>query len=473
MNWLREQTLSTKINTLILGTLLTLSTIMVILMHGITSDIMERQVELRGYEIANYIAASGTNDILQENDYALFDLIKKVKDNNEDVRYILIIDYSGKIIGSTFEQGLPKGLPPYIPTDHIIKQQIMKYNSSEGTIYEVVVPLENGNVGSIRVGMSNKIMYNLLAVTLTEFSLTIFALAFTAVILTGWLTSIIIRPIIDLAKAAEEIKNNNYDVQTDYDTNDEVGDLAKTFNEMALSLDQKEKENNKLLEALRIKEMNRTVLLNKIFTAQEDERKRISRELHDGAGQSITSLLAYLRILLAKTPDPSQQSLILAARDVIVNVLGELKQLAVDLRPPAIDDLGLISAMEKYIHGLTVAHNYIYFNVSLPKDDFEFPDTITSALYRILQESTTNIIRHAKATNIDIILTKNTTEVKLIVKDNGRGFSKSTLEKAQKNNHLGVYGMKERIELLKGEFNIKSKVGIGTTITIIIPLKLE
>ena len=76
MNWLREQKLSTKINTLILGTLLTLSTIMVILMHGITRDIMERQVELRGYEIANYIAASGTNDILQENAYAIFDLIR-------------------------------------------------------------------------------------------------------------------------------------------------------------------------------------------------------------------------------------------------------------------------------------------------------------------------------------------------------------------------------------------------------------
>ena len=144
MNWLREQKLSTKINTLILGTLLTLSTIMVILMHGITSDIMERQVELRGYEIANYIAASGTNDILQENAYAIFDLIKKVKDNNEDVRYILVVDYSGKIIGSTFEQGLPKGLPAHISTDNIIKRQVTKYNSSEGTIYEVIVPLENG-----------------------------------------------------------------------------------------------------------------------------------------------------------------------------------------------------------------------------------------------------------------------------------------------------------------------------------------
>ena len=129
--------------------------------------------------------------------------------------------------------------------------------------------------------------------------------------------------------------------------------------------------------------------------------------------------------------------------------------------------------MEKYIHGLTVAHNNIYFNVSLPKDDFEFPDKITSALYRILQESTNNIIRHAKATNIDIILSKNQNNVQLIVRDNGRGFSKATLEKAQKNNHLGVYGMKERIELLEGEFNLKSKIGIGTTITIRIPLKLE
>lgn len=472
MRWIGRQSLYTKINTLILATMLTISITLAILMQGITRDLMDRQIELRGYEIATYIAALGTSDILLENDYAIFDLIKKVKDNNDDVRYILVMDYDGRIIGNTFEHSLPKGLPAYIPFENrSTEYQVSQYDSSEGTIYEMLVPIENGNVGFIRIGMSNKIMYNVLAATMTEFSLTAFAICFIALLLTSWLTSVMIKPIMDLEEAAKEIKNKNYSVQTDYDTDDEVGKLARTFNEMVISLKEKEEENNKLLETLRLKEENRTILLNKIFTAQEDERKRISRELHDGAGQSITSLLAYLRILLAKTEDEAQKTLILAARDVIVNVLGELRQMAVDLRPPAIDDLGLLSAMGKYIHKLSLTHPEIVFHAVLPEEDYEFSDKITSALYRILQESTTNIIKHAQATEVGVILKICEKDIVLTIKDNGRGFTKNTIEKAKKANRLGIYGMKERIELLKGTFDINSKVGLGTTITIRIPLE--
>ena len=288
-----------------------------------------------------------------------------------------------------------------------------------------------------------------------------------AVILASWQISVIIRPIRNLSRAAEEIKNSNYSVRTLCKSEDEIGKLSHTFNEMAAALKQKEDENNDLLNALQIKERNRTVLIKKLFTAQEDERKRISRELHDGAGQSITSLLAYLKILSTEVNGDRQLSLINSARDVIVSVLGELRQMAVDLRPPVLDDLGLVAAIEKYLHSLSVHNIKIEFAAS--DQQIDLPDSVVLALYRILQEAITNIVRHARATEVQVSLIEETGQVKLVISDNGCGFSDKSLEYVEKQNRLGLYGIQERVEILNGSLDIQSTIGIGTKITIIIP----
>lgn len=467
MRWYRRS-IYAKIDIIIVGTLLLSIFILIMMMRGVTHNLIENQLELRGFEVGNYIAVLSTNDILQENHYAILERINKTKEKNKDVRYILITNYTGQIIAHTFANELPEGLPATVIIKDLESYTVNKFNSNEGVIYEIAVPVENGSAGFVRVGLSSGGMQQIVNHTTTEFSLMSVILCISAVILASWQVSVIIRPIRNLSKAAEEIKNSNYSVQTICESGDEIGKLSRAFNEMAVTLKQKEEENNDLLTTLQSKEANRTVLINKLFTAHEDERKRISRELHDGAGQSITSLLAYLKVLSSEVKEDRQLSLINSARDVILGVLGELRQMAVDLRPPALDDLGLVAAIEKYLHSLTIHNIKIAFTAS--DQQLELPDSVVLALYRILQEAMTNIIRHADATVVEVSLVDETGQVRLIISDNGCGFSDKSLEYARRQNRLGLYGIQERVELLNGSLDIQSTVGTGTKIVIIIPI---
>lgn len=472
MNWWQHLSLGNKLNIFVITTIIVLISIMAFLFQGLIRDIMIRQVELRGSEIGSNIATLTADDIIQDNYYKTLENINKIKEKNEDVRYIIICDYAGQIILHTFNNDFPLGLSPNIDNSAVKNYSVTHFNSNEGSIYEINTPIENGNIGIVRVGMSNNIMYNMLSNTMSDFTSLAILICIIAVVIISFLTAYLIKPIKELAIIASEIKNNNYIVKSNYVGEDEIGKLAKSFNEMAQKLQENKEDNNRLLKALRLKEVNRNVLINKLFTAQEDERKAISRELHDGAGQSITSILAYLRVLSAKLTDDSQLKLVTAVREVIVNVLEELRQLAVNLRPPALDRFGVFTTIEKHLTSLAEHHN-IEISFDYPKRKYLLSDNISLALYRILQEATTNILKHAHATSINISVDIGIENLILIISDNGCGFSKTTLANARDANHLGLYGMQERVELLNGSFEIESTIGQGTIIKISIPLKME
>ena len=216
----------------------------------------------------------------------------------------------------------------------------------------------------------------------------------------------------------------------------------------------------------------RTVLMNKLYTVQEEERKRLSRELHDETSQSMASLLAYMRVLLSKLQDENQKILLQGARDVAVNVLEGLRKMAVELRPPVLDDLGIIAAMQKYVTNFSYQHS-ILVRFTPPSSPLPVSNEISLALYRILQESLTNIAKHAQATQVDITLSHLENKVTLLIKDNGIGIRSGALESARQNNRLGIYGMKERAELLGGSLSFQSTSGQGTAIIVQLPTSLE
>lgn len=470
MKWLRQLSIYYKINGIIISMLLLLSIIIGIIMIDTTTKLMDQQIEKRGSEIATYIAALSSNDILLDDNYALFDRINRAKNNTEDVRYILITDSAGRILAHTFAGNLPTGLPITVSTQ--IKDedgyQIMKFNSNEGSIRELIVPIENGAIGYVRVGMSEKSTQQLLKLKLQEFFITTLLVCLLAAVGSTYLAYLIIHPMRNLTKAAQQIQQGNFYVQTEIKTEDEVGRLAGVFNEMIQSLQEKEHENNRLLEELRAKEDIRTVLMNKLFTIQEEERKRISRELHDETSQSLASLLAYMKVLLSKLTDNKQKELLLDARDVAINVLGGLRKMAVELRPPVLDDLGIVAAMAKYITNFSNQQNLVV-SFSIPDEKLILSNEVALTLYRILQESLTNISKHACATDVNITLEKTTDSIILIIYDNGLGIRSGALEAAMQKNRLGIYGMKERVELLGGTFTFDSLNAQGTTITVIIP----
>lgn len=471
MRWLRQLSIYYKINGIIISMLLLLSIIIGVIMMETTTKLLDQQIEKRGAEMATYVAALSSNDILLDDNYALFDRINRTKNNTEDVRYILITDSAGRILAHTFAGNLPKGLPIklsiQLPKDED-GYQTMKFNSNEGPIRELIVPIENGAVGYVRVGMSEKSTQQLLYLKLHEFFITTLLVCLLAAMCSTYLAYLIIHPMRSLTKAAQQIQQGNFYVQTEIKTEDEVGRLAGVFNEMIKTLQEKEFENNRLLKELRAKEDIRTVLLNKLFTIQEEERKRISRELHDETSQSLASLLAYMKVLLSKLTDDKQIQLLLDARDVAINVLGGLRKMAVELRPPVLDDLGIVAAMAKYITSFS-NQQHLTVSFSPPADKLVINNQIALTLYRILQESLTNISKHACATDVNITLEQDPGNITLLIYDNGLGIRSGALEAARQKNRLGIYGMKERVELLGGTFTFHSISGQGTTITVIIP----
>lgn len=468
MGWLRRLQIYHKLNGIIVGMLLLLSLLVGVVMRQSTMQLLGHHLEKRGIEVGNYLAALSANDILLDNHYALYERVNKTAGNTEDIRYILITDYAGRILAHTFPTGLPKGLPAFRQPDSDAAAassfQVMTFDSNEGSIREVMVPIENGDIGYVRVGMSENTTRELLDHRSRDFFVSTLLVCAIASLLATWLALVLLRPIRSLAKAVEEIRGGNLSAQVEQVTEDEVGSLALAFNEMAAGLKQKELENNQLLDQLRDKEAMRTVLINKLFTAQEDERKRISRELHDEAGQSLTSLLAYMKVLLSRLTDPEQRQILQESRDVAMGVLAEVKTMAVELRPPVLDDHGIVAAIEKYVTNFTKQYG-IRTHFTAPESRVVLDDQISLALYRIVQEGLTNIAKHAQAAHAEIVLSMQENDIILMVVDDGCGIAPGTLEEARKNNHLGLYGMRERVELLGGKFSLASSAG-GTVITI-------
>ena len=357
MRWLKQLSIYYKINGIIIGMLLLLSFMIGIIMIRTTTQLLDQQIEQRGAEVGTYISVLSSNDILLDDQYTLFDRINKTKNNTMDVRYILITDSAGRILANTFAGNLPKGLPvtplppshtlssSYHDADIIDGYQVIKFATNEGPLREIIVPIENGAIGFVRVGMLETSTQHLLKKKLDEFFITTFLVCLLAVIGATYLAYVIINPLRSLTHAAGQIQRGNLSVQAEVNVKDEVGQLASVFNEMVNSLQEKDFENNRLLKELRSKEAMRTILLSKLFTIQEEERKRISRELHDETNQSLASLLAYMKVLSSKLTNDNQRELLLGARGVAINVLDGLRKMAVELRPPVLDDLGITAAI--------------------------------------------------------------------------------------------------------------------------------
>jgi signal transduction histidine kinase len=229
-------------------------------------------------------------------------------------------------------------------------------------------------------------------------------------------------------------------------------------------------ENAHLWDDLREKERVRGQLLEKVISAQEEERKRIARELHDDTGQAITSLMVGLRAASDECDTPLRPRFD-ALRTIAAHTLESVKRLARELRPPLLDDLGLSAALDRYLAGYRSTFG---LNVDLQMTGFSgrerLAPEIELALYRIIQEALTNIAKHAKATNVSVVVERKAHSVIAIVEDDGRGFDvRAVLDSPQQEGKLGLHGMRERAELLGGRLQLESTPGSGTSVFVEIP----
>ncbi len=226
-------------------------------------------------------------------------------------------------------------------------------------------------------------------------------------------------------------------------------------------------ENARLWRQVRKKEQTRGQLLEKIITAQEEERKRIARELHDDTSQSLTSLKVGLKVLEGLESPAQIQQHLADMRTIVAETLDTVHDLALELRPSVLDDLGLVAALERYTTEYQRRFNLRVDFRAVGFEGHRLPPAIEIAIYRIVQESLINVARHAGTEHASVLLEWAEHRVRAIVEDNGCGFDASQSRTERK---LGLYGMKERATLIGGSLRIESVASEGTTILVHIPL---
>ncbi len=223
--------------------------------------------------------------------------------------------------------------------------------------------------------------------------------------------------------------------------------------------------NAQLLKDLLYKESELRRALRRAVELQEDERKRVARELHDEVGQALTSILIRLKNLQEEETNNSNREKLDDLRSLTAQTIEGLRRLSMDLRPAALDSLGIVAALQWYTRQCAERAG-LEIKFSGP-DKFErLPMETELILYRVAQEGITNAIRHGKAQAIEIILERKSNTIQLTIKDNGKGFNPVAT-----NHGLGLVGIRERVELLDGNFSVKTTPGSGTQLLIEIPTK--
>jgi two-component system sensor histidine kinase UhpB len=218
-------------------------------------------------------------------------------------------------------------------------------------------------------------------------------------------------------------------------------------------------------------------LAAQVIMAQEEERRRVARELHDEAGQALTAVIIGLERGLASMPEtyaadlPVQpRQLISNLRDLAAQTLDEVRKLALELRPSVLDDLGLVAALRQYVRS-TEERSGLLAQLTVAgwdEGDERLPAEVETALFRIAQEALTNAIRHARATTVQVRLRRSADNVSLDVRDDGVGLAATPSAEAGK--HLGMFGMRERARLLRGDFHATPVSPRGTLVQVSIPL---
>jgi signal transduction histidine kinase len=291
----------------------------------------------------------------------------------------------------------------------------------------------------------------------------------------------IVKPVHELIDATHSIASGDMSRSIGFGGVDEIGLLSTSFEVMRVKLaDSIEKlrqynvelENKVIGRTKEITESQKKVenLLKKVIAAQEEERKRISRGLHDDTMQSMSAILMKLEMCkLDPAHDPGSR--VDEVREIVLSMLGNLRNLIQNLRPSILDDLGLEAAirwlLEKHLGGKGIE---CFFNI-IGEKGTRFSPYVEITLFRIIQEVIVNIARHAEAENVFVIFQIREKSISVDIEDDGRGFDvPSALKQTEDGRGLGLLGMRERINLLDGKLDILSAPGEGSRITIQIPI---
>ena len=298
-------------------------------------------------------------------------------------------------------------------------------------------------------------------------------------------------PIAFLTDSAERIAYGNLNQPIPDLGHDEVGRLGRSFEQMRMALrasighveqanqdlerrvEERTRELQRLYRQLQEREEWREELLRKVISAQEDERKRLARELHDETSQTLSALAMKIETALAGWPSESSRERLVEAKHLTVRTLEELHRLIFDLRPSVLDDLGLLSAIRWYAER-HLERRGVAVRCEFSGEADRLSPELETALFRVCQEAITNIAKHSEADTVLIQCFARDDRFAIEIEDDGKGFSPGSLPPpAARERGLGLLGMRERVELFGGTLELDSAPGQGTRIAVSVPLSRE
>ncbi|MBI2165340.1 MAG: HAMP domain-containing protein [Chloroflexi bacterium] len=629
------RSLRTRISLALVGLTLTLG-IVALFQAGLDlTAILKERLQNRGIAIARDLAVRNAAPSLTNDVFALYEAINDSLLNNEDVRYIFLVEPSGEVRVHTFEEGVPPGLVEANRWDPAQRASVWSLRTTEGAVLDIAVPVLGGQGGVIRVGMSEAGLRSRVMSYMARLSLLVGVAVLGAVALSFGVSSLLTRPLSRVAAAARKVGSGDLSTRVPANAGDEVGELAQAFNTMTEdllrsreSLIQRNAEleilnsmadalsrqlarqqvldtsldrlleltqvsfawvcirkpggrmelaacrgiplrsldspkvppgeacrclevftedrgrgtpslpsscpllngvgggvetpvrshsvvplwsrdgvagvlgvaspgagefdeartrlltaighqvgialdNATLYEELERKERVRAELLEKVIGAQEEERKRVAREIHDEPAQALAGVIFQVdnlkrRLAGVKDAGPSAQD-VEELRQGVRAAMESLHRIITELRPQALDDLGFVTAIRWYAEQ-RLADRGVDTDLTVDGQADRLPPAIEIAAFRITQEAVNNVAKHAAASKVRITLRFGDSTISGEIEDDGQGFDPQIVTGLPSHGAgLGLLGMRERAALLGGNLTVDSSPGRGTRVSFTIP----
>lgn len=361
--------------------------------------------------------------------------------NDKDVAYVVVIDAAGTTLAAIHAERAGPALTRRAAGGGV---------SPDGTIYDVMTPIRDRGreLARLYIGMSLARLHRQILemrIAIGVLSAIILAAGLAAVVL---ISRVLTRPLRSVAAGAHRIAAGELDHRVQEGRGDEIGQLARSFNEMAARVAERD-------AALR-------QLSRRLLSIQEQERVRIAREVHDELGQALTAMKIDLQHL--GTQHAGLEKPLGTIARTIDETVDLVRRIATDLRPAILDDLGVTAALEQQLRRLRESTGIKTTLVAGEEPGLDMLSGVT--LHRIAQEGLANVVRHARATEVKVSLTVRGAMVVLEIRDDGQGLNVERIGPES----LGLLGMRERAELLGGTVTIQSRPGEGTVLTATLPL---
>ncbi len=265
-----------------------------------------------------------------------------------------------------------------------------------------------------------------------------------------WAVKSALHPVDSVIAALSELEKGHLDARLPQFDLPELAGLSSKFNAMAKTLQQSISSNHRLTQ--------------KVIRLQEDERKSLARELHDEIGQHMTAINVDAQAIMESNSLQSAKRSAEAIMEVAIHMLDIVRTMLQRLRPGVLDELGLSIALNEHVTQWRQRNHGISSSISIAGDLGEPDEAVALAAYRIVQESLTNITRHASARHVKLIVKRTDGKISIELEDDGKGFEADGM-----SDGYGVAGMRERVQGLGGRFEIVSQTGLGTRITVQLP----